>query len=173
MPSGIKGVFATSLDTMSGKAMEELDTLRREGNKTYKYVQFDATGGVAAAIPLVPGDIVFYINYINSRVMGDRSAAEGTIGALVAGQVQAEWGGGITAVDIRYGWIQIEGQSQIIPTDMDGSPSEGGAVASGGALIDKTLAEIIYTTGLGAKAPVGICTEKTAGIQTVLLMCPK
>jgi hypothetical protein len=119
---------------MDTKAKEELGTIRREGAKTYKYVQFSGVGA-GAVVAVVAGDIVVYDNYSSNLVHADVSAAQ-TTKAIGAGQAQAAWDGVQAAASDRFGWVLVKGASAIIPTDVAGAIATGDAVF---ANVDKTM----------------------------------
>lgn len=96
---GIKKVFITALTDHTSDNKEGLGTLRFEGGKVYKYVQFNNGAGNVA---VVAGDVVFYYlagGYKNNIVTADVSDSV-NIGAGVA---MAAF------TDLYYGWIQIRG----------------------------------------------------------------
>lgn len=135
MPDGIKRVFATPLDAMDDAAKEELGTIRREGAKTYKYVQFSGVGA-GGVVALVAGDIVYYDIYASHVVHGDVGNAE-TTKAIAAGQCQAAWDGVQAAGSDKFGWVLIKGESATIPTAFAGPPTAGDLLWAG--VTDKTL----------------------------------
>lgn len=161
MPSGIKRIFATPLTAMDTSAKEELGTIRHEGNKTYKYVNFDAAGA-AATVAIVAGDIVYYDDYVNSKVHADFSASEAN---LVAGQAQAAWAG-VSGSPV-YGWIQIEGLSAVLPTNVVAGAA--GNKLTGVGTADKTL----DVSALVSDQHAAILLVATPGSQRVLLTCPR
>lgn len=100
MPSGMKRVFSTKLTEVSTTDKEGVGTLRWEGNKCYKYVQYiEGT----AAVDGVAGEVAYY--YGNDgpsdyQVSSDLSDCTGELGA---GVLQAAMS------DQEYGWVQIKG----------------------------------------------------------------
>lgn len=104
MPSGSKRVFVTPLTTVDLTDKEGIGTIRQEGNKWYKYVQYDEG---AAAVDSVAGEVCYYYTldgYKNNIVTSDLSDALGGAGLeMGAGVLQA------ILSDGEYGWIQIKG----------------------------------------------------------------
>lgn len=130
MPLGTKQVFLTRLTDTSSTDKEGVGTLRREGNKVYKYVKYDAGAGAVAA---VAGNICYYTKddvaskgYENHVVTSDLSDSYN----LGAGVLQA------AIPDTYFGWIQIRGYALIAPALTAGA--DGNALTAVGAT-DGTL----------------------------------
>jgi hypothetical protein len=105
MPSGIKQAFASKLSDVDTVARDQLGTLRFEGNKIYKYVQYKegaaATDGVAGEVTYyyAPGGDFATLGYSGNKVTSDLSdSAE-----VGAGVLQAAMS------DNEYGWVQVRG----------------------------------------------------------------
>lgn len=115
MPSGSKKSFLTRLTDTSSTDLEGVGTLRWEGNKCYKWVQYDTgAGGIAAA----SGKVAYYYTldgYKNNQVTADLTDSV----ELGAGVLQAAPGDG------EYGWIQIKGAATLaaaLTAGADGDP---------------------------------------------------
>ena len=104
MPSGMKRVFLTPLDAVSTTDKEGVGTLRWEGNKCYKYMQYiEGT----AAVDGVAGEVAYYYEDsgpIDNKVSSDISDCTGDVGA---GVLQAAMS------DLEYGWFQIKGPATL------------------------------------------------------------
>lgn len=104
MPSGMKRVFVTPLDAVNTTDKEGVGTLRFEGNKIYKYMQYvEGT----AAVDGVAGEVAYYFEDsgpIDNKVTSDLSDATGEVGA---GVLQANMS------DLEYGWFQIKGPATL------------------------------------------------------------
>lgn len=115
MPSGLKRVFLTPLDDISTTDKEGVGTLRFEGNKVYKYIQYSEE---AAAVDGVAGEVAYYVattGYANNDVTSDLSASN----EVGAGVLQA------SLSDNEYGWIQIKGYAVLtiaLTAGVDGDP---------------------------------------------------
>lgn len=100
MPSGQQRIFSTKLTDVSTALKEPLGTIRWEGNKCYKYMQYvegtAATDGVAGEVALYYEDS----GPVDNKVCSDVSDCTGEVGA---GVIQA------TISDLEYGWFQIKG----------------------------------------------------------------
>lgn len=119
---GIKRVFATALDETNAKDMEGAGAIRREGNATYKWIQyFGGAGSVAAVV----GDVAYYTKsgtaatenggHKDSKVTSDLSDSD----ELGAGVLQA------VIPEAGFGWIQIEGFATLttaLTAGADGDP---------------------------------------------------
>lgn len=130
MPLGTKQVFLTRLTDTSSTDKEGVGTLRREGNKVYKYVKYDVGAGSVAA---VAGNICYYTKddvankgYENHVVTSDLSDSYN----LGAGVLMA------AIPDAYFGWIQIRGYALITPALTAGA--DGNALTAVGAT-DGTL----------------------------------
>jgi len=127
MPDGMKRVFVTGLTDVTTTRKEELGTIRREGNKTYKYVKFLKT---TATVAVVAGNVVFYSGFAASEVTADITDIE--VAGLAAGHMAAAWDG----VTTSYGWIQVRGLVTN-PTDVTAGANGNALTAIGAG--DKTL----------------------------------
>lgn len=167
MPDGIKILFATALDVLSPEPREEVGTIRRDGQRTYKYVIFDGAGA-DAVVSVGKGDIVWYENYGLETVHGDVSAIAGE--PICAGQIQGVWSGEAAASAIRYGWIQIQGLSAGLNVAVLNTPVQGATLTSP-ATTDKTFDIAVDTTASGSR-PVWAVNTDGAAFKRVLLLCP-
>lgn len=115
MPSGQKKIFLTKLTDISSSDKEGVGTLRWEGNKCYKYVQYDTGAGSVAA---VAGQVAYYYlasGYNDNKVTSDLSDSV----EIGAGVLQA------VLTDGDYGWIQIKGPATLtiaLTAGADGDP---------------------------------------------------
>jgi len=99
MPSGMKKIFVTKLTDVKTTDVEGLGTIRFEGNKVYKWVQYNEE---AAAVDGVAGEVAYYDaidGYKLHQVTSDLTASS-SIGAGVLQAIMSE---------AEYGWIQIKG----------------------------------------------------------------
>ena len=104
MGSGRKKIFLTKLTDVSSSDKEGVGTLRWEGNKCYKYMQY-VEG--AAAVDGVAGEVAYYYEDsgpIDNKVSSDLSDCTGDVGA---GVLQAAMS------DLEYGWFQIKGPATL------------------------------------------------------------
>lgn len=127
-------VFQQPLTEKSTVKRCPLGTLRREGNRWYKYVQF-TTG--TAAVNVAAGDILFYKSVDGNTVVGDLTDIQAN---MAAGVAQVALTGGTAAAssnDVNaYIWVQIKGLAAIETDVVAGSA--GNALTTVGAA-DKTL----------------------------------
>lgn len=149
--TGIKQTFATPLTSNSPTPLEPLGSIRREGKKTYKYVQFDnGTGNVAA----VAGNVCYYTiaGHAANQVCSDLSDC-----VVAAGVFQA------ALTDQYYGWIQIRGPATLTTALTAGA--DGNALTMTGAT-DGTL-------DVSAAVTDHICAVAIdASEKLVNLLCP-
>lgn len=120
----LTGAILDQKDTSPQFALGEL--FFDEGNKVYKYVQYDTGAGAVAA---VAGNIAYYYldsGYTNNKVTSDLSDSVN----VGAGVLQS------TLADGEYGWIQIKGLATITPALTAGA--DGNALTPVGAT-DGTL----------------------------------
>lgn len=115
MPSGAKKTFVTALTDTSTTDDEGVGVIRWEGNKAYKWVQYDTGAGSVAA---VSGQVAYYYTldgYKNHQVTSDLSDSV-EIGAGVLQSAPA---------DASYCWIQIKGEATLavaLTAGADGDP---------------------------------------------------
>ena len=151
---GIKKIFATGLTETFAEDREGLGTIRREGNKTYKYIQFDnGSGNVAAVV----GNFCYYVavtGYMASLVTMDITDFDG----VGAGVFQA------IIPDQYYGWIQIGGPATLTTAHLAGA--DGNAMTAVGATTDGTL----DVSALVTDFICAIALDHSA--KTVALLCP-
>lgn len=98
--TGQKQVYVTALDQAYTTDEEGLGTLRWEGNKCYKWMQYEES---TAAVAGVAGEVAYYLadsGPIDNKVTSDISTATGDLGA---GVLQ------VAMNDLEYGWFQIKG----------------------------------------------------------------
>ena len=113
---GMKQVFIQALSETSTVAKDTLGDIRWEGNKVYKYMQFNnGAGNIALLADAVVG---YYLldGYKNNVVTMDNSDMTGDVGAGVSQLVMA---------DLDYGWFQIRGAATLAPAleaGTDGDP---------------------------------------------------
>jgi hypothetical protein len=149
--------FVQGLAEASATAKQDLGTIRDEGDKGYKYVQYEAGAG---AIAIVAGSVVAYdatAGYASNLVTGDVSDDDG-VGAGVAMAALA---------DGEYGWIQIWGLSGILEVDC-----VSGAV--GQALTMSTTTDsTLKVAGADTEAVVAFLYDDTASSQKIICCFPK
>lgn len=126
MPDGRKRVFLTKLTDNSVNDKEGVGTIRREGNKVYKYVKYNQGAGAVAA---VAGQVAYY--YLaggaqDAEVTSDLSDSVN----IGAGVLQA------ALTHAYYGWIQIKGPALLTIALTAGA--DGNALTAVGAT-DGTL----------------------------------
>lgn len=114
----MKTIFNTAIGDFTEGDKEGIGTLRREGNKTYKWVKFDNGDAIAAAV----GQAVGYkkTGYATCVVTPDISETD----SVPAGVMQA------VVPDGYYCWIQIKGPCTLATTvtsGADGAPFVFGA----------------------------------------------
>lgn len=114
MPLGIKTSFIQALSDRSATEKDTLGDIRWEGNKCYKYVQYNDGSAVAAVV----GQAAYY--YLNSGYEGNQVTSDLSDSDEVgAGILMAVLGDG------EYGWVQIKGfatMSIAFESGTDGSP---------------------------------------------------
>ena len=120
MPDGIKKIFQGPVTQVDATDLEELGTIRFEGNNIYKYITYHAGAMTTGAV----GDVVSYLSttgYANSDVTPDTSAADGVgAGVLLAAMT-----------DGQFGWIQIKGAATL--STAIGGGGDGLAITTDGA----------------------------------------
>lgn len=128
---GIKKIFATSLTETSAIDLEGVNTIRRDGNKTYKWVKYNNGAAVAA----VAGNVVYAYALAGDAVSGGYENGEVTMdltdGLFGAGILQA------IIADGSFGWIQIRGPATMTTAALAGA--DGQALTMIGATTDGTL----------------------------------
>jgi hypothetical protein len=97
MAAGMKKVFRTALTDIKTTDFEGVGTLRFEGDKVYKWVQFSGTTAVTA------GKMVCYNLTAGANLYG--VVVDGANSNLGAGIAQVSIGTGT----VYYGWIQVQG----------------------------------------------------------------
>jgi hypothetical protein len=119
--SGLKQTFVTKLTDVNTVAQEPLGTLRFEGIKVYKYVEFKNTTATVAG---AAGTMVAYnaaTGHLNNKVVADLTDADaipipaGTTLATVTGTLATSY----------YCWIQIRGDSTLDTAVTSGAVGKG------------------------------------------------
>lgn len=154
MSSGIKQVFGSKLTDVSATPREQLGTIRIEGNKVYKYVQYTTGAGPVAA---VAGNICYYTKddvagegYENHRVTSDLSDSYN----LGAGVLQS------APSDEYYCWIQIKGYAVITPAltaGADGNALTAVGTTDGTLDVSAAVTDTIVAYAADATAKKIIC----------------
>lgn len=152
MGYGIKKIFATPLDANDSTAKEEVGTLRFEGGKIYKYIQYNQG---AAGVDAVAGNIAYY--YAAGGV-GDGSYANGIVTSDLSDS--AEIGAGVLQAALTadyYGWIQIKGPAIITPAltaGADGDPLTATGATDGTLDVSALATDVVvaYADDVSAKA---------------------
>lgn len=149
---GIKKIFATSLTETSTIDLEGVSTIRRDGNSTYKWVQFNNGAGDVASIA---GDVAYYYGVSGDAVTGGYEngvvTMDRTDGYLGAGVFQA------IIADLSYGWIQIRGPAtltQALTAGADGNAlTHVGAGADGALDVSAAVTDAVvaFATDISAK----------------------
>ena len=140
---GLKQVFIQALTEISTEvAKDTLGDIRWEGNKCYKYVQYDEA---AAAVTGVAGEVAYYIldtGYGANNVSSDFSACGADATCIGAGVLQA------SLDDEDFGWIQIKGIATLSIAIIAGV--DGNALTpSGVGANDGSLDVVVTTVALG------------------------
>ncbi len=155
---GIKRIFATALTEIKTFDAEGIGAIRREGNKTYKWVLYDEG---TAALDVVAGDFVNYVaavGYALSKVVADTADADTTT-PFGAGVILAT----ITAT-LTFCWIQIIG-SVTLSLDPTGTPADSNALVP--SATDKAMA---VATASDVEHLCGHTIDDSA--KLVYLSCP-
>lgn len=156
MVAGAKKVFITPLDSVESTDKEGVGTLRWEGNKCYKYVQY-VEG--AAATDGVAGEVAYY--YAPS---GD-GATEGYANCKVTSDLSdsAEVGAGVLQAamsDLEYGWIQIKGPATLsiaLSAGADGDPLTATGAADGTLDLTTAVTDVIVAYASDASDKTIVC----------------
>lgn len=153
MPSSMKKIFATPLDTVDTTAKEELGTIRFEGQKVYKYIQYREG---AAAVDGVVGEMTAY--YLAGGLQDNTVTSDYSDSVNVgAGVLQA------ALSDLEYGWIQIQGPATLSIALTAGADGNALTVVGAG---DGTL-------DVSALVTDHVCAiADDASAQEVVLCCP-
>ena len=149
---GIKKIFATALTETSTIDLEGVNTIRRDGNKTYKWVKYNNGAGDVAS---VAGNIAYYYG-----VSGDAVTGGYENGVVTMDLTDATMGAGVfqaIIADASFGWIQIRGPATMTTAALAGS--DGNALTHTGATTDGTLdvsaavtdAVVAFATDISAK----------------------
>lgn len=152
MGSGIAQIFQSKLTDVDTIQRDPLGSIRWEGSKCYKYVQFKNTTATVAG---AAGSMVAYgatSGYANNLVVADLSDAE-TI-PVAAGACTAAVTG--TNGTTYYCWIQIKGACTLDTAVTNGAAGKGFYLTS----TDKTCAigatDYDYQCGVGLDATTGV-----------------
>lgn len=151
-------IHKTQLTDTSTTDTEGVGSIRKEGNKTYLWVQYDDAGVAAAANKACYyglGDMV------NFKVTSDVSDAEGSSGAkaIAAGVLQA------AIADQSYGWIQVGGIATITTDAAAGAAGDamtGVGANDGGLDVSAAVTDVV----------VGVLLDTTTTAQVYYLDCP-
>lgn len=153
MANGQKKIFVTSLTEVTNDDREGLGVIRHEGNKVYKYVQYDTGAGAVAA---VANQVAFYYlvnGYSGSKVTSDLTDSVN----IGAGVLLAAPGDG------QYCWVQIQGPATLALALVSGDDGDA-LTAVGGA--DGNLA-------ISALVTDHVCAvADDASLKTVVCMFP-
>ena len=134
--AGLKQVFVQGLTERSTTEKDVLGDIRWEGNKCFKYVEYEQG---AAAVAGVAKEVCYYFEdsgHTDHKVTSDLSDATGDVGA---GVLQA------ALADGEFGWIQIKGRA--ILTIALTAGSDGNVLTPTGAG-DGTLDVVVTTVAL-------------------------
>lgn len=160
MSSGIKKVFVTPLTAVDTVAKDGLGEIRREGNKTYKYVKYDDG---TANLDVLAGDVVAYLDYDANSVTADMSDSNG----IPAGVIVAA---AITETD-RYVWIQIKGAAALAVDVTGGAVNDDLTVGA----TDKAFIQQLFSgTSPNIEQngpPAGTLYDATASNMKAILDC--
>lgn len=152
---GRKESFVQSLTEVSSTAKEKLGTIRDEGEKIYKYIQYSVgTGSIAGTAGRMA---VYRQTGADFIVTCDVSDGDG----VVAGQLTA------TMTDLQFGWIQIQGLSSSLQTNVVSGAAGNAMTAS--STTDGTL----KVAGAVTDFVCGVLVDATGGANRVFLNCPK
>ena len=142
MGAAPKTSFQTQLTTVSTSDLEGVGTLRWEGNKCYKWVQYVEA---AAAVDGVASEVAYYL-----AAAGD-GALEGYALHKVTSDLSdsAEVGAGVLQAimsDLEYGWIQIKGAATLsiaLTAGADGDPLTPTGSADGTLDVSTAATDVI------------------------------
>lgn len=158
--AGLKSSWTTSLTDVRTSAQgpeTELGTVRFQGGKWYKYVQYSEATIAGTALK-----ICYYLSITGNTVSCDISDCKTANGGIGAGQLQA------TLAHLSYGWIQIKGMSQALNVDLVGG-AIGNVCSTGPAgVTDGTLDVRAAFT----EERVGLIYDVTGSANLVVLDCP-
>jgi hypothetical protein len=135
MTAGIKRIFKTALTDVKVYDAEQVGTIRFEGNKVYKWVQFAGVTAVAA------GKAVSYLATAGADLL--ENIVDGASTAIGAGIAQAAVGAG----SVQYGWIQIQGPCVFAGT-VTGAAGAGLTTAGAGN------GNLVVTTGVSPEMAI-------------------
>lgn len=152
--AGLKQVFVSGLTERSTTEKDTLGDIRWEGNKCYKYVQYDAA---TAAVAGVAGEVCYYIldtGYGANVVSSDFSDCGGDGTCISAGVLQA------SLADNEYGWIQIRGVAVLTISLVAGA--DGNALTATGITTNDGSLDVVVTTVALADNGCAFITDVTA-----------
>lgn len=129
MTAGIKKIFKTALTETKTYDAEQVGTIRFEGNKVYKWVQFSGTTAVAA------GKAVSYLTMAGADLL--ENIVDGASSVVGAGIAQTAVAAGV----VMYGWLQIMGPCVFAGTV---TGAAGGGLTTAGA----GNGNLVVTTGV-------------------------
>lgn len=151
MPSGMKRVFITALDDVYTVDKESVGTIRWEGNKCYKYMQYiEGT----AAVDAVAGEVAYYYEDsgpVDNKVCSDLSDCTGDIGAGVLQAIMS---------DEEYGWFQIKGQATLsiaLTAGADGNALTAVGAGDGTLDVSAAVTDAVVAYAVDATAKIIAC----------------
>ena len=162
MPDGIKKVFQGPVTQVDTTDLEEVGTIRFEGNKIYKYVKLYNDTATAA---VVVGDALCYASpggYESNTVVMDLNDAGSSGSIICAGCATGTVTG--TVDTAYYIWVQIKG-TITTTKDLPGT-ADGKTVTMSDASADGTL----VAQNAATEQTVGIISDESA--NTLILDCP-
>ncbi len=153
--AGFKQVFLQALSEISTVEKDQLGDIRWEGNKVYKYVQFNDGAANEAG---VAGEVCYYY----------APAGVGTTGyglSLVTSDISdsAEVGAGVLVAALdnnEYGWIQIKGLATLtlgLTDGVDGDPLTPTGSANGTIGVIGADTEVQCAIAFDQSADIIIC----------------
>lgn len=156
---GIKRIFVTSLTEVSAVDLEGAGAIRREGGKTYKWVQYFGAAGAEAAVALhacyytKPGTTTHLGGHKLSHVTSDLADSD----EVGAGILQA------VIPEASYGWVQIRGLATMLLALTAGA--NGNPLSATGAAVDGTL-------DLAAAASVVVAISHDTALKEIICDFP-
>ena len=150
MPYGIKTIFQTKIDETSDTDIEEIGTIRWEGEKVYKWVK----GVLSTTMPRYGSVAAYYDDDYDDSLVTSNYADSDNLGAGV-------WQANFTNSQ-HYGWIQIKGPCVIPGAVTDGAAGNAMTIVGAGNRTLDVMASVTsypVATLLDATAPItkGAC----------------
>ena len=154
MPSGVKRIFQVPLTGTATTDKEGIGTLRREGNKTYKWVKYWVGSGTVAA---VAGNVCYYTK--------DDVSGKGYESHIVTMDLTDSYdmGAGILMAIIPadgYGWIQIRGYCLVttaLTAGSDGNALTASGTGDGTLDVSAAVTDNVVAIALDASAKKILC----------------